>query len=40
MEGLAGSVNIIFESLRKKLNLRKFQPTPFVIKIANQWKVK
>jgi hypothetical protein len=28
-------VNIIFESLKKKLGLKKPKPTPFVIKMAN-----
>jgi hypothetical protein len=29
------NVNIIFESLMKKLGLKKPKPTPFVIKMAN-----
>jgi hypothetical protein len=33
------SVNIISESLRKKLGLRKPKPTPFVARMANQKKV-
>jgi hypothetical protein len=33
------SVNIIFESLRKKLELRRAQLAPFVVGMADQWKV-
>jgi hypothetical protein len=32
-------VNIIFENLRKKLGLMRPQPTPFVVQMANQWRV-
>ncbi len=32
-------MNIIFESLRKKLGLKKPKPTPFVVRMANQRKV-
>jgi hypothetical protein len=33
------SVNIILESLRKKLELRKLQPTSFVVHMVDQQKV-
>jgi hypothetical protein len=32
-------VNIILESLRKKLELRKLQPTSFIMRMVDQWKV-
>ncbi len=38
LDGESG-VNIISESLRKKLKLRKFQPTSFVVHMVDQWKV-
>jgi hypothetical protein len=33
------NVNIIFESLRKKLGLKRLQLAPFVVQMVAQWKV-
>jgi hypothetical protein len=33
------SVNIIFESLRRKLELSRLQSAPFVVRMVDQWKV-
>jgi hypothetical protein len=33
------SVNIISKSLRKKLKLKRPQLAPFVVQMADQWKV-